>query len=118
MYFFSGYKSLELLKVSVPVLPISVCQRNYKRFAAITSNQICAGGYKGRDSCGGDSGGPMKYVGLIDSTPRFIQYGIVSYGPRHCGADAQPGVYTKVSPYLKWILDNLKPNNDDDLDLD
>ncbi|KAJ8953051.1 hypothetical protein NQ314_007426 [Rhamnusium bicolor] len=108
-----GYKSSELMKVSIPVLQISDCQKNYKRFASITTNQICAGGYKGKDSCGGDSGGPLQYVGLIDGTSRFIQYGIVSYGPKHCGINGQPGIYTRISKYMEWILDNLKPSLDE-----
>ncbi|XP_060534555.1 phenoloxidase-activating factor 3-like, partial [Cylas formicarius] len=66
-----GYKSPILLKVSVPVLSLSVCHKVYQQFAPITDQQICAGGYNGRDSCGGDSGGPMKYVGLVDGSPRY-----------------------------------------------
>ncbi|XP_060534549.1 CLIP domain-containing serine protease HP8-like, partial [Cylas formicarius] len=103
-----GYKSPILLKVSVPVLTLSVCHKVYQQFAPITDQQICAGGYNGRDSCGGDSGGPMKYVGLVDGSPRYIQYGIVSFGPRQCGADGQPGIYTRVGSYIQWILDNME----------
>ncbi|XP_060534542.1 serine protease grass-like [Cylas formicarius] len=103
-----GYKSPILLKVSVPVLPLSVCLKVYQQFAPITDQQICAGGYNGRDSCGGDSGGPMKYVGLVDGSPRYIQYGIVSFGPRQCGADGQPGIYTRIGSYIQWILDNME----------
>lgn len=102
-----GYKSAQLLKVSMPVLPISHCQSIYQNFAPINEKQICAGGYKGRDSCGGDSGGPLSYVGSVEGTIRYMQFGIVSYGPRHCGTDGKPGIYTRVSEYLKWILDNI-----------
>ncbi|XP_060535684.1 CLIP domain-containing serine protease HP8-like [Cylas formicarius] len=102
------YKSPILLKVSVPVLSLSVCHKVYQQFASITDQQICAGGYNDRDSCGGDSGGPMKYVGLVDGSPRYIQYGILSFGPRQCGADGQPGIYTRVGSYIQWILDNME----------
>ncbi|CAH1963257.1 unnamed protein product [Acanthoscelides obtectus] len=103
-----GFKSPELLKTSIPILPIEECRHIYRHFAPVKEAQICAGGYAGRDSCGGDSGGPMNYVGLVDGTPRFVQYGIVSYGPRQCGTDGQPAIYTKVAQYLEWILDNLE----------
>lgn len=33
--------------------------------------------------------------------------GIVSYGPMTCGSKGVPGVYTKVSSFLKWIAKNL-----------
>ncbi|KAJ8985954.1 hypothetical protein NQ317_010712 [Molorchus minor] len=108
----TGQKSSELLKVSLPVLPISVCQTIYKKFARITDDQICAGRGDGKDSCGGDSGGPMQYVGtVVDGTPRFMQYGIVSYGPRHCGMNGNPSIYTRVGNYLEWILDNMERDN-------
>lgn len=97
------------MKVSLPVLPIAKCQRIYNRFAQITPKQICAGGYKGRDSCGGDSGGPLTTVNQFEGITRYIQYGIVSYGPRHCGTEDKPGIYTRVFKYMKWILDNLQP---------
>ncbi|XP_030765186.1 CLIP domain-containing serine protease 2-like isoform X2 [Sitophilus oryzae] len=104
-----GLKSSVLLKASIPVLPIESCKNLYKSFTTLTSQQICAGGYRGRDSCKGDSGGPMMYAGLIQGTPRFIQYGIVSFGPSECGTEEQPGIYTRVASYLPWILDNIKP---------
>lgn len=110
--FFLGFKSPELLKVALPVLPIINCQRVYSRFAPITTKQICAGGFQGRDSCGGDSGGPLTTVNKFNGIPKYIQYGIVSYGPRHCGTEGKPGIYTRVSKYMLWILDNIKPWDD------
>lgn len=34
--------------------------------------------------------------------------GIVSYGPAMCGSEGIPGVYTKVSSYLEWIVANIR----------
>ncbi|KAL1501655.1 hypothetical protein ABEB36_006948 [Hypothenemus hampei] len=95
------------MKAEIPVLPMTTCKEIYDKYTTITINQICAGGRGGRDSCAGDSGGPLMTAGLIDGNPRYIQYGIVSFGPRQCGSEGQPGIYTKTKPYLKWILDNL-----------
>lgn len=96
------------LKATLPVLPNAACKTIYDRYVPISENQICAGGYKGQDSCSGDSGGPLMYAGLIDGNPRYIQYGIVSFGPKKCGAEGQPGIYTRVKNYITWILDNLE----------
>lgn len=63
----------------------------------------------GVDACKGDSGSAIQAEGTVDGKSKIVQYGIVSYGAKSCGADKGiPGVYTTVSKYLDWILDNLK----------
>jgi secreted trypsin-like serine protease len=105
-----------LLEVEVPVMPQEQCASVYSRSSAsyrrpirIASSQICAGGVNAQDSCGGDSGGPLIFKGEVNLRPRFVQYGIVSFGPRSCGIKGIPGVYTKVAFYVDWILSNMKP---------
>ena len=73
----------------------------------LTVNKLCAGEVN-KDSCSGDSGGPLMLEDEVKGIYRMIQYGIVSYGPRQCGS-LIPGVYTDVTKYIKWILDNIKP---------
>ncbi|XP_032521806.2 phenoloxidase-activating enzyme-like [Danaus plexippus] len=72
-------------------------------------HQICAGGEGGRDTCSGDSGGPLMY-----ETPshRYEAVGIVSYGSRDCGKEGEPAVYTYVYNYLPWIRNILSGNVD------
>lgn len=72
----------------------------------ISNDQLCTAGQEGRDTCEGDSGGPlMRFEVLEDNgTPRYYLLGIVSFGPRRCGTADLPGVFTKVSNYVDWIL--------------
>ncbi|RZC43210.1 uncharacterized protein BDFB_002243, partial [Asbolus verrucosus] len=106
----TGYPSPELLKALLPVIPFEECKENYKNIVALNDRQMCAGGKKSKsDSCGGDSGGPLHAFGSLHGEPRLVQQGIVSFGPRDCGREPVPGVYTRVAFYMDWILDNIKP---------
>lgn len=110
LYFFIivGSKSMVLRKVTIPVMSQEECQILYHDLKPITKKQICAGADHGRDSCSGDSGSPLKRIDLINGSPRYVQYGIVSFGPTHCGISGRPGIYTNLQKYMKWILDNLE----------
>nr|XP_044251424.1 CLIP domain-containing serine protease B8-like [Drosophila takahashii] len=69
--------------------------------------RICAGGKKGRDTCYGDSGGPLMATKTDNYTEFVYLAGITSYGPRYeCG---KPGVYTRTEAYIYWILNNIMP---------
>lgn len=63
---------------------------------------FCAAG-DGRDSCSGDSGGPiiMKGRGVMQD----VQVGIVSWGHHLCGIKDYPGVYHRLSNSSDWVLD-------------
>ena len=65
---------------------------------------LCAGGERGKDSCNGDSGGPL--VGREDSVGPFTLIGVVSGGAKRCGRGT-PAIYTRVSHYRDWILNQM-----------
>ena len=72
----------------------------------IGTTQLCAG-EDGKDSCAGDSGGPMLSSELNNG--RWAVIGIVSFGARGlCANSLFPGVYTRVDKYLDWIENNSK----------
>jgi len=87
------------------------CERVYStQRVNLGRGQLCAGGEKGKDSCRGDSGGPLMGLSPDKSeTTRWMIAGIVSFGPSPCGMKDWPGVYTRVAEYSEWIVDKLKP---------
>lgn len=103
----TGRPSPDLLKVNLNVVSLENCRETYQTTADLDERQLCAGGTK-KDSCGGDSGGPLQVMGKIFGDSRMIQQGIVSFGPRNCGFSHLPGVYTRVAAFMDWILDNME----------
>ncbi|KAL2722331.1 CLIP domain-containing serine protease HP8-like [Vespula squamosa] len=102
-------KSSHLLQtVTMPIQDTEKCKEIFKTRASISDQQICVGGVIGTDSCAGDSGGPLMKVETIDELPKYYVIGLVSFGVEHCGATTTPGVYTKISHYVSWILDNIR----------
>ncbi|XP_030377199.1 transmembrane protease serine 9 [Scaptodrosophila lebanonensis] len=93
-----------LQKVDIPIWPNLECARKYGRAApgGIIESMICAG-QASKDSCSGDSGGPM----IVSDGGRYTQVGIVSWGIG-CGKGQYPGVYTRVTSLLPWIYKNIK----------
>ncbi|XP_068619146.1 CLIP domain-containing serine protease HP8-like [Battus philenor] len=99
-----------LRKVDIPISTRERCKHYYQSYSNedLTKTILCAGEL-GKDSCKGDSGGPLMLEGkYVNGASRFIQHGIVSHGPSQCGSSF-PGVYTDVSWYMKWILDTIRP---------
>jgi len=99
------------LKLKVPVKSNAQCNNVYQRARVnLGSGQMCAGGEKGKDSCRGDSGGPLMAL-ESDSNGNlyWLVSGVVSFGPTPCGMQGWPGVYTRVSEYADWIISKLRP---------
>jgi secreted trypsin-like serine protease len=93
--------------VNVQVVSNAACQRAFPS-KKITTTQICAGGEEGKDSCGGDSGGPLMKTHVIGKKQFWYLVGLVSYGSSNCGTKDLPGVYTRLSEYMAWIESNLR----------
>ncbi|XP_063831600.1 transmembrane protease serine 9-like [Ostrinia nubilalis] len=103
-----GLQSPVLLSVELPIVSNAACTKVYKDNPRISERQLCAGGVQDKDSCGGDSGGPLMYPGnVLNRGERYVQRGIVSFGSKRCGIGGFPGVYTRVAHYMDWILDNI-----------
>lgn len=84
----------ELHHVDLKIISNSACAAFW---GTINDSELCAGESDGRDSCSGDSGGPLA----IQQGGKWILVGIVSSGVADCGT--APGIYTRVSYYHSWV---------------
>uniref|UniRef100_A0A8H7TNR3 Peptidase S1 domain-containing protein n=1 Tax=Bionectria ochroleuca TaxID=29856 RepID=A0A8H7TNR3_BIOOC len=90
----------DLSYVKVPVIDRATCAKDYSEVNAITDNMFCAGLTQGgKDSCSGDSGGPV-----IGSDGKLV--GVVSWGVG-CARAGYPGVYTRLGNFISWINSNI-----------
>ncbi|XP_053602824.1 vitamin K-dependent protein C isoform X2 [Plodia interpunctella] len=86
-----------LHEAQVSTIQQGVCRRSYWQYA-ITDNMVCAGRGR-RDSCAGDSGGPLL---CRDRDMRYYLQGITSFGDG-CGKRGKYGIYTRTAGYVPWI---------------
>ncbi|KAF7386177.1 hypothetical protein HZH68_013309 [Vespula germanica] len=100
-----GKPSCLLQEVEVPVMSLQDCRNTSYSPRMISDNMLCAGYPDGmKDSCQGDSGGPLI---TEREDKRYEIIGIVSWG-NGCARPGYPGVYTRITNYLDWILSNSK----------
>jgi len=95
----SSHTTFKLQEAKLPLLTNRVCKKRNRR---IIPTMLC-GGFKNYDGkvsgCNGDSGGPY----VCKSGGRWVQHGIMSWGPRSCNAQHLHTVFTRVSKYSGWI---------------
>lgn len=92
--------SAALLQVDLLNLAKAKCEARYEK-AYLGPGVICAGSNSpGKDSCTGDSGGPMTRRG--QRPDERVLVGLVSWG-KGCAEADTPGIYTNVTEYREWI---------------
>ncbi|XP_017147192.1 trypsin alpha-3 [Drosophila miranda] len=91
-----------LRAVELEIVDRSACGDQYlTKDYTITEEMLCAGYLEGgKDSCNGDSGGPLAVDGVL--------VGIVSWGVG-CGREGFPGVYTSITSHIQWIEEQAAP---------
>ncbi|XP_058453501.1 CLIP domain-containing serine protease B9-like isoform X1 [Malaya genurostris] len=98
-----GSRSPIKQKLGIKVYDQDRCRAKFAtKKADITANQLCAGGDFAKDSCHGDSGGPLMKLQKV-----WTLEGVVSFGNR-CGLEDWPGVYTRVPAYMDWIRTTIR----------
>lgn len=87
-----------LRRLTLPIISNAECGKYPKYVGRITEGMLCAGTGRGRDTCNGDSGGPL----IVDGN---ILVGFVSWGST-CGE--QPAVFTRITYVFDYIRDILR----------
>ncbi|CAF3491714.1 unnamed protein product [Rotaria sp. Silwood1] len=94
-----------LRQANINVLPPINC-RVYTDIHYDGSKQLCAAALDwSKDTCAGDSGGPLMY----QENGIWSIGGITSYG-YGCSKRGFPGVYTRTGPYSTWIKTKMLGN--------
>lgn len=101
-----GFATSKLQYVEIPIINNTECQTIYKKINKhIDKDLMCAGYPIGlKDSCEGDSGGPM----MVFKRGRWVAAGVVSWGVG-CARPNQPGVSTRITEFLDWIYSFVSP---------
>jgi len=96
----SGDSSLLLREVTLPIRSNVVCPIVLGD-SFDTDASLCAGGEPDglRDSCNGDSGGPL----FVDRDGLSVQIGIVNFGIG-CARAGVPALYTRLTHYVDWVV--------------
>lgn len=91
-----------LRQVVVPLVSYQTCTLSYGILTDLISPRMLCAGYRAgaRDSCNGDSGGPLMVYDSANS--EWVQTGVVSWG-YGCAEPYYYGVYGRVSEYTGWI---------------
>lgn len=94
--------SFALQQVTLPLVDNPRCSA---RMSGVTDDMLCAGdGLGGKDTCFGDSGGPLIVFDNESNTWR--QIGITSWGIE-CAKVGFFGVYTRLKQYALFISDHI-----------
>jgi len=93
----------ELHEVELEYVDNDTCDDGHGDNGEVLEDMMCAAG-DDKDSCIGDSGGPMIMKGNGVEEDRLV--GVVSWG-RGCADDGVPGVYSRISYFYDWIVDTV-----------
>ena len=101
--------------LNLNTLTLDECKKGVGANAAsnVTAGVICASG-KGQKMCSGDSGSPLVLTNKRNPSEKPVIVGVVSWGintSANCSGTGEPGVYTRVSAYSRWIEDTIKANS-------
>lgn len=92
-----GPLSFSLLEAKLHIVNFDVC--NAANGGKLSEDQHLCAAADGKDTCGGDSGGPA-----LNTKGDIV--GITSFGIG-CARPEYPGVYTRVSFFNEWILEGI-----------
>ncbi|XP_037090798.1 uncharacterized protein LOC119111078 [Pollicipes pollicipes] len=111
---FAGADTPVLREAPLSLVPSAQCEATYRQLPSFDDSfpdggfngtKLCAADPEqaGADACLGDSGGPLT---VLRSDGWYELSGLVSFGVG-CGDPDFPGVYTRVSSYVDWVVDMI-----------
>ncbi|EDV95839.1 venom protease [Drosophila grimshawi] len=108
-----GESSNVLRELMIPVLSNEVCRTQYAKVNRYFNEEqfdnavLCAGVLSGgKDTCYGDSGGPLMISEMVSNQMRYYLIGVVSYSVG-CARPEIPGVYASTQYFMDWVLEML-----------
>lgn len=97
-----------LQEVDLPIVDLAVANASPAYAGTLTENMLAAGfAGGGKDSCSGDSGGPLHVPSPI--APGWMQAGVVSFGSE-CALPGVYGIYTRAGNFRDFITGHIRPN--------
>ena len=107
----AGPASDMLRYVHVPTVDADSCREAYAPLGYLVADTMLCAGFRsgGRDACQGDSGGPLAARATTPGLDDARLMGIVSWG-EGCARHRFFGVYTRVSAYIAWVVDQIDEN--------
>lgn len=96
----------ELQEAEMEYVDNEACDAGHGYSGEVTDDMMCVGGGD-KDSCIGDSGGPLIKKGKNMKEDKLV--GLVSWG-RGCAEEGVPGVYVRISYFYDWIVETVCGN--------
>ncbi|XP_063627933.1 CLIP domain-containing serine protease HP8-like [Cydia splendana] len=101
-------RSVVKRKIKLTAVPMPTCRAAMRQISdQLAASAICAGGRKGEDSCSGDSGSSLVRLASENRRFNWFLFGVTSFGSSRCGSEGIPGIYSRVTYYMDWILSIL-----------
>lgn len=88
----------ELHQVDLKLVPMATARRSYR--SRVLNARHLAAMASGKDTCSGDSGGPIFDLDGQSGNPLLV--GVTSYGI-DCAVPEIPGIYANVGNYGSWL---------------
>jgi secreted trypsin-like serine protease len=97
-----------LQQVTLNLVSNDICDN---RISLTLDNIICLGISDEKDTCFGDSGGPLLI--FDQASGNWKQIGITSFGPEDCAVNGMFTAYTQVDKYNDFIQSTINSNQTD-----
>jgi len=91
-----------LMEANVFYVTNSECKNTWN--SLVDNSKMCASGFGVQEACVGDSGGPL----IAWAGNKWVQEGVVSFGPRPCNIKETPVLYTKLRSFRQWIKQTME----------